>query len=159
MQSVARIVPQQEPGEPMVLEGVVRRADGTPAPGIVVYAYHTNTEGVYPSGETAHGALRGWARTDQAGRFAFHTIRPGPYPSRNVAAHVHMHVIEPGVATYYIANVLFTDDPLLTKADRESQLTARGGPGLCEPVREADGTWRVRRDIVLGQAVPGYPGD
>jgi protocatechuate 3,4-dioxygenase beta subunit len=66
-----------------------------------------------------------------------------------------MHVIEPGRCTYYIEDVLFDDDPLLTPLER-SRRENRGGIGLAVPLREGSG-WVVTRDIVLGAAVPGYP--
>jgi protocatechuate 3,4-dioxygenase beta subunit len=146
----ARIAAADEPGAALVIEGVVTKADGTPAPGIVVYAYHTDAAGIYPSGSTAHGRLRGWVRSDAQGRYRFDTIRPGAYPGRTIPQHVHMHVIEPGRGTYYIDDVVFDDDPLLTAAQRRQMLRGRGGNGLAHPARDAQGAWQVRRDIRLG---------
>lgn len=160
---VGRIAPPGEPGEPMGLEGVVRSPDGDVAPGVIIYAYHTDAEGVYPddpslSGAAArHGRLRGWVRTDSLGRYRFDTIRPASYPGQAIPAHVHMHVIEPGRCTYWIDSVHFSDDPLLGPEDREPGDRARGGPGIVQPTRGDDGVWRVRRDIYLGRGIPGYP--
>lgn len=154
--ATARIAPVGEPGEPLVVEGVVRTADGAPAAGIVVYGYHTNAKGLYPDGATRHGDLRGWARTGADGRYRFETIRPGGYPGRRDPQHIHLHVIEPGRGTYFIDDVLFEDDARLTPGIR-AHLAGRGGNGITTPTRDADGTWRVERDIVLGLNVPGYP--
>lgn len=157
----ARLAPEDEPGEPMVVQGVVRDPNGDPAPGIIIYAYHTDATGEYPPAEEysgwarRHGELRGWARTDEGGRYRFDTIRPASYPSQTMSAHVHMHVIEPDCCTYYIASIRFTDDPLLTDEERHPGADARGGPGLAEP-RLEDGVWWVERDIQLGRGVPGY---
>lgn len=156
LESRSRIAPAEEAGDPMVLFGTVTTSTGEPAPGIIVYAYQTNAEGVYPSAENFHGALRGWTRTDASGRYWFDTIRPGAYPNGEEAEHVHMHVLEPGKGTYYIENVMFDDDPMLTDEDRESLRQGRGGDGLAYPTRDEEGVWQVRRDIVLGQNVPGY---
>lgn len=160
--STARIAPASEPGEPMVVTGRVLAPDGSPRAGVVVYAYHTNTRGLYPppvrrSGPAGdrHGALRGWAVSDADGRYTFQTIRPGAYPTREAPAHVHMHVIERGCATYYLDDVMFTDDPLLTPAARQRLSNARGGSGIVTPVRQG-GAWHVTRDIHLGAQVPGY---
>ena len=70
--AIARIAPQDEPGEPLVLEGIVRDAAGAPREGIVVYAYHTDAGGSYPWNPRAvfsrHGRLRGWARSEHPER-------------------------------------------------------------------------------------------
>lgn len=153
----ARIAPVGEPGEPMVIRGTVRTLAGDPAPGVIVYAYHTNAAGIYPKADTRHGALRGWARTDAVGHYRFDTIRPGHYPGRHVPQHVHMHVVEPGYATYYVDSIVFDDDPLLTPNQiRDHYRGGRGGRGLAHPVKDEQGVWQVRRDIVLGKNVPGY---
>jgi len=158
----ARLAPEGEPGEPLVIDGAVRRADGAPAPGVVVYAYQTDASGIYPraaagAGVAArrHGRLRGWAKSDAEGRFRFLTVRPGGYPGTTIPQHVHLHVLEPGRCTYYIDDVVFDDDPRLTAVERR-RLTGRGGPGIAVPERDAGGVWSARRDIVLGERVPGY---
>lgn len=149
--SHSRIAPADEAGAPMIIEGMVTSARGAPAGGVIVYAYHTNLAGLYPPADNRHGRLRGWALTDGQGRYRFDTIRPGAYPERNVAEHVHMHVIEPGIGTYYIDNLEFEDDPL----NPRRRGAERGGNGLMLPQRR-DGIWRARRDIVLGRNIPGY---
>jgi protocatechuate 3,4-dioxygenase beta subunit len=154
----ARIAPPGEPGEPMTIEGSVSHGDGTPAAGVVVYAYHTDAMGVYPTAATRHGRLRGWARTDAAGRYRFDTIRPGGYPGRQAPQHVHMHVVERGRGTYWVDELQFTDDPLLPASRRRASRRERGGSGVVTPTRDADGVWQVRRDIRLGEAVPDYGG-
>lgn len=160
---VARIAPEGEPGEAMRIEGTVSDASGRPVSGVIVYAYHTDARGIYPPAEQLrgqaayrHGRLRGWARTDEHGRYRFDTIRPASYPSRTVPAHVHMHVIEPGCCTYYIASIHFTDDPLLSRAEPDELAGGRGGSGVVQPTRDANGVWSVTRDITLGLRVPGY---
>jgi protocatechuate 3,4-dioxygenase beta subunit len=160
--STARIAPESEPGEALAIVGKVRGRDGTPRPGIVVYAYHTDAGGLYsraenPAGPAArwHGRLRGWAKTDASGDYRFDTIRPGGYPDSDIPQHVHMHVLEPGRCSYWIDDVHFADDPRLTPAQR-ARFEARGGPGIATPTRDATGTWLVRRDIVLGHNIPGY---
>jgi protocatechuate 3,4-dioxygenase beta subunit len=161
--SHARIAAVDEPGEPLRLYGTVHDRAGHPQAGIIVYAYHTDQSGHYPSplahvGNAAmrHGRLRAWAQTDANGRYQFDTIRPGSYPARDLPEHIHMHVIEPDRATYYIDDVMFRDDPKLTPKQIRLLTLGRGGSGITSPVRK-DGTWLVRRDIVLGLHIPGYP--
>ncbi len=145
----ARIAPAGEPGTPMRIDGLVRDRAGKPAAGIIVYAYQTDAGGLYPAGSNRHGRLKGWARTDANGRYRFDTIRPGGYPDTTIPQHVHMHVIEPGRGTYYIDDIVFTDDPRLTPEQRKSHVTGRGGNGLVTPTRDAGGRLLVTRDIVL----------
>ena len=79
----ARIAPAGEPGVPLVVHGRMFQRDGrTAAPGIVVFAYHTDRTGIYdvPSNGPHSWRLRGWAKTGADGRFEFTTIRPGAYP-------------------------------------------------------------------------------
>ncbi|HTE54819.1 MAG TPA: hypothetical protein VK698_28390 [Kofleriaceae bacterium] len=168
----ARIATPAEPGEPLVLEGVVRDASRRPRAGIIVYAYHTDARGEYPRegadptpAARRHGRLRGFARTDAAGRYRFETIRPAPYPGRDIPQHIHMQILEPGRCHYYIEDVVFTDDPLLTPAQRKRHAGPRGGRGIVAPrrtpVKQGDrtvSTWLVQRDIVLGAGIPGYAG-
>ena len=153
----SRIGTVGEDGEPLVIEGTVRKPDGTPAAGIIVYAYQTNAAGIYPDGSTRHGALRAWVRSDDRGRYRFDSVRPGSYPGTTIAQHVHMHVIEPGIGTYYVDDIHFDDDPLLTARQR-SQGRERGGSGIVKPRRDQNGVWKVQRDITLGLNIPGYPG-
>lgn len=155
LQAIAAIPDPGKLGEPMVLSGTVLEAVGkTPAAGVVVYAYHTNAEGVYPTRgdergwDRRHGYLRGWVKTGANGEYRFDTIRPAPYPGRRAPAHVHLVVKEPDRREYWVDEVVFTDDPLVTGAYRAHQQN-RGGSGIVTPERAAGGVWQVRRDIVL----------
>ncbi|HEM45811.1 MAG TPA: intradiol ring-cleavage dioxygenase, partial [Alphaproteobacteria bacterium] len=140
LSSTARIAPVSEPGEPLRITGTVYGPEGEPAPGVVVYAYHTNVEGVYPPGTglggsaERHGRLRAWVITDAGGRYRFDTIRPAGYPGRDTPQHVHMHVIEPGCCTYWLTSVHFADDPRLDPG-AQPEGRPRGGDGIVEPRR------------------------
>jgi len=162
LESVARLAADTEPGERLQLSGTVRDESGQPQPGIVVYAYQTDAAGEYPqdrrlSGTAAlHGRLRGWASTDTRGQYRFDTVRPGAYPGGSEPQHVHLHVIEPGRCTYYLGDVLFDDDPLLTPGRRSQQADAFGGSGIVRAQGRAETGWRATRDIELGANVPGH---
>ncbi|HUO85072.1 MAG TPA: intradiol ring-cleavage dioxygenase [Thermoanaerobaculia bacterium] len=149
------VLAKGEPGEPLVIEGRVVRAGGrTPVPGVLLYVYHTNARGIYPKkgDETGnarrHGYLRGWLRTDEQGRYRILTIRPGTYPTRTEAAHIHMTVTERGGKETWIDSIMFEDDALLTREAR-GRLQGRGGSGVIRLTRDESGTWRGRRDIIL----------
>ena len=163
LSSRARIGARGEPGEPLTLSGRVLGTDGKARANVIVYAYQTDANGIYPPPEKSlsrwadrHGRLRGWAVSDADGGYTFDTIRPASYPGQSVPQHIHMHVIERGCATYYIDEVVFTDDPLLKQ---RQGLEDRAGSGVTTPKRDpASGVWQVVRDIHLGRNIPGYPG-
>ena len=49
LKPIAKITPNDEPGERMQIRGTVRNAIGNTLPGVIVYAYHTNASGLYPA--------------------------------------------------------------------------------------------------------------
>lgn len=159
--SVAHLIAADQPGEPLRIRGRILDSEGRPRSGVVVYAYQTNAEGHYPPAQqlagaaSRHGRLRGWALSDQEGRYGFETIRPASYPDSSVEQHVHMHVIEPGRCTYYIGDLLFDDDPKLSSRQRQRAAVAHGGSGIV-PAASVAGTWQVERDIRLGLNVKDY---
>ena len=115
--SLARIAPEGEPGTPLVVSGKVVGEDGkTPLSGVVVYAYHTDDNGHYRSDGTGEDSprLRGWAKTDSRGHFEFMTIKPAPYPGREVPAHIHVTAWGAGYPRQWF-QVEFSGDPLLPK--------------------------------------------
>ncbi len=160
-----------EGGTKLLLTGIVYQRDGkTPAPGVLLYYYQTNTEGRYlhkaeekrsmpPNnlGQT-HGYIRGWVKTGADGRYAIYTIRPGSYPTHDEPAHVHITVKEPNdIKEYYIDDFVFDDDKLLTSAKRQ-KLENRSGSGILRLVQK-DGLQVGERNIILGLNIPNYPGD
>src|SRR5690242_1380887 len=92
--SVGVLADAREPGQRLEISGQVFAPDGTtPVPNVIVYAYQTDATGEYHNDpQTRVARLHGWAKTDAQGRYAFHTIKPAPYPGRSIAAHVHIHV-------------------------------------------------------------------
>ena len=143
-----------ERGERLRLEGVVLAADGKgPAANVVIYAHHTDANGLYSRGtpETEwsrrHGKLRAWVKTGRDGRYAFDTIKPAPYPDRTMPAHIHLTVLEAGRRPYWIDDVVFDGEFAVTPDYRQKQ-ELRGGDGIVRLTRR-DGILIARRDIVL----------
>ncbi|GAB4242151.1 MAG: hypothetical protein Tsb0034_19560 [Ekhidna sp.] len=141
--------------------GTVYLSDGrTPAENVVIYAYQTNTEGIYAKSENAqgwgqrHGQHRGWVKTGPDGRYTFYTFRPATYPNTTVPQHIHLAVKEPTTVPYYIDAIHFTDDPHLTERTIKN-LRNRGGSGLVTPIDGGE-MLKIKRDIVLGENIPGY---
>ncbi len=155
-------LPMFEETEPKLrISGKVYQQDGrTPASGVILYIYHTDRRGIYPTrgDETGwakrHGFIRGWVKTDKTGSYEFLTFRPGAYPDRSEPEHIHLTVKEPDKNEYYLDDFMFEDDPLLSLKHRK-KATNRGGNGILLPVW-SDGMLKLNRDIVLGLNIPRY---
>lgn len=151
-----------EQGPKLEVSGVVYKSDGkTPAPGVVLYVYHTDQTGKYrlAGKETGwakrHGNIRGWVKTNAKGEYRFYTIRPAPYSKSGPPAHIHITVKEPDKNEYWIDDFHFNDDSLFTNEMRHSQ-PERGGNGMLK--LEHSGTiFQGRRNIYLGKNIPDYP--
>ncbi|MFN7117446.1 MAG: intradiol ring-cleavage dioxygenase [Saprospiraceae bacterium] len=156
-------------GQKLLLTGIVYEYDGkTPAAGIIIYYYHTNIHGKYlhkatekgslppnKNGQT-HGYIRGWVKTDSNGKYSIYTVRPGAYPTDEVPAHIHLTIQDPKTAKpYYIDDVVFDDDRLLT-AEIRKKMENRGGSGVVRMVQKAD-LYIAERNIILGLNIPDYP--
>jgi len=138
-----------EPGEPLVINGLMYKSDKkTPAPDVILYMYHTNSNGIYPKrgdekgNGKRHGYLRSWLRTDKEGRFRFTTIRPGSYPQSTAPAHIHMTVKEPDKDEYWINEIHFADDPFVTKENSRNA-------DVLKLNRDEKGRWTGEHVIIL----------
>lgn len=135
--STARIAPESEPGTPLVIHGRAFASDGrAPLAGAIVFAYHTDREGLYDrKGAPPHSwRLKGWARTAPDGSFEFRTIRPGAYPGATIAEHVHFTVFTPSGERYHAGELNFAGDRFVSAAQRAASERA-GEFGSVRPVR------------------------
>lgn len=148
-------------GPKIEVSGIVYERDGmTPARDVVMYVYHTDQEGVYPTrGDEKgwarrHGYIRCWVKTDKNGYYQFKTLRPAAYPDRGAAEHIHVTVKEPDKNEYYLDDYFFADDPLLPKVLNDRP---RGGNGVVTLTDDGNGVQHATRHIILGLNVPDYP--
>ena len=151
-----------EPGPKMMISGVIYKADGKiPAPGVVLFIYHTGQNGKYTNKfnekgwARRQGYIRGWMKTNEKGQYRFYTLKPASYPNSTAVKHIHPTIKEPGKNEYWIDEFIFDDDPFLT-AERRKEHQQRGGDGLIKLKNEA-GILVGERNIYLGKNIPGYP--
>ena len=148
-------------GRKLAVNGIVYKADGSPAPDVMIYVYHTDQTGIYPTrGDEKgwgkrHGYIRGWMRTNEKGEYKFFTLRPGAYPGGQAPEHIHITIKEPGKNEYWIDDYVFNDDPLLTEIERKN-CRDRGGSGILK-VKDVGNMLKAERNIYLGKNIPGYP--
>jgi protocatechuate 3,4-dioxygenase beta subunit len=150
-------------GAQIELSGVIYKSDGvTPAPGVVLYVYHTDQTGYYPKkgDETGwgkrHGYIRGWVKTNEKGEYKFYTLRPAPYPAGNSPAHIHAIIKEPDKNEYWIDDYVFDDDKLVDDKYR-SWVGNRCGHGIISLAKNQSGMLIGKRDLILGKNIEDYP--
>ena len=92
-----KIAADNEPGQRLMITGHVFGADGKPRR-VQLYAYHTDAKGLYrPDGSfKGEPRLRGTLVTAEDGSYEIDTIKPAPYPNRDIPAHIHVHLRGPG---------------------------------------------------------------
>ena len=113
-----KIASDSEPGQRLIITGHVLGSDGQPRR-VQLYAYHTDAKGLYrPDGSfKGEPRLRGTLVTAADGSYEIDTIKPAPYPNRNIPAHIHVHLRGPGF-------------------DQEEEIRFEGsGPTICHIVQ------------------------
>ncbi len=154
-----------EEGQKLLITGTVYKLDGkTPAPNVIVYYWQTDNNGYYSPKDgmsekaKRHGYIRGWIKSDTNGKYSLYTIRPAPYPKQNILAHIHLSIKEPTIDNaYYVDELVFDDDQLLTEKERKA-FKNRGGSGILRVSMSSD-MQIAEHDIILGLNISNYPVD
>lgn len=111
-------------GERIYVHGRVLGEDGRPVPGALIEIWQANAAGRYrhkvdtydaPLDPNFTGAGR--TLTDEYGRYAFKTIKPGPYPWGNHhnawrPSHIHFSLFGAGILSRLVTQMYFPGDPL-----------------------------------------------
>lgn len=112
-------------GERIVVTGRVLDEDGRPVPRTLIEIWQANAAGRYAHENDRHDAPldpnftgAGRVATDDEGRYAFTTIKPGAYPWRNHPnawrpAHIHFSLFGPSFLTRLVTQMYFPGDPLI----------------------------------------------
>ena len=153
--STMTITNEKEAGNKLIISGTIFKADGiTPYPGIILYAYHTDSKGYYSKNgkETGvqkwHGRLHGWCKTDNNGYYSIQTIRPARYPDNTMPAHIHAAIKTGSGQMYWITDFVFKDDNLVNEKYLSSLVNV-GGTGVVDINKSPENIWTGKRDIVL----------
>ncbi|MEM7081921.1 MAG: hypothetical protein AAF465_04250 [Pseudomonadota bacterium] len=147
----ARIASDEEPGVPLVISGQVFTPDGRPASGVVVHAYHRDSQGLEFDPQVdlpAAWRLHGWAKTNAEGRFEFATIRPAPDTQGREGAHVHFTLASVAHGRQWASKLFFSDDPLVSPRERDRSRQA-GEFGWVRDVQTIDGVQLVTIHLKL----------
>jgi protocatechuate 3,4-dioxygenase alpha subunit len=107
------------------LRGRVTDGHGEPVPDAVIETWQADSDGRYNHPRDLRGDggdFRGFARapTDKAGRFAIHTVKPGPVPGAGggtQAPHLAMSVFARGLLNRVVTRVYFADEADLNASD------------------------------------------
>jgi protocatechuate 3,4-dioxygenase alpha subunit len=145
----ATLVSEHTLGTRVRIEGVVRDGAGDLVSDAVVEIWQANAAGRYLHPDDHRDlpvdpAFDGFGRcaTDDAGRFAFVTVKPGAVPGPNgstQAPHMLVSVLARGLLTRLVTRLYFDDEPAnvsdpvlaLVPQDRRATLIAtRSGDGL-----------------------------
>lgn len=157
--SKIEMVADTEPGEPMIISGIIYLSDGkTPAKDAILSVWHTDTKGYYIEGGDGAGELHprihGRIKTGADGKYEFRSIRPAPYPSNSTPAHIHGHLSAPNFPEYPLI-YYFEGDKLITDKNRSELNRHRGGtPSIITLTRDSNGVWIGHRDIILEYVKP-----
>ena len=112
-------------GERIVVHGRVLDEAGRPVPDTLIEIWQANAGGRYRHVNDGYLAALdpnfggcGRVMSDGEGRYAFRTIRPGPYPWRNNGsdwrpAHIHLSIFGEAFAQRLVTQMYFPGDPLL----------------------------------------------
>ncbi|MCH6235562.1 intradiol ring-cleavage dioxygenase [Cognataquiflexum rubidum] len=154
----------KEKVQKLLLTGTVFEPGGkTPAPNIIIYYWHTDTEGYYTADTKtdpkakSHGRFRGWVKSDENGKYSIYTIRPAPYPNEDLPAHIHLSIKESDIKNeYYTDDVVFDDDPLLIPYMKKYPPENRAGSGIVRVLLKGN-LQIAEHDIILGLNIPNYP--
>ncbi len=150
--SFAVLAGPDEPGEPLEVSGVVFEPDGTtPAAGVVLYVYHTDSAGYYRHVRDAPPRLRAWLVTDEQGRYRYRTIRPAPYPGDEIPAHIHTQLWNERFPPQYGTDLEFADDPLLPPEELERSARLGRFGFVVKPMRDEEGVLRATHDLRLAE--------
>jgi protocatechuate 3,4-dioxygenase beta subunit len=149
----SNLVPAGSKGIPLQLTGIVYQENGrTPQSGVLIEAWQCDENEHYDNTSDDY-LFRGATKTDQEGKYKFHTIVPVPYkatPNSWRPAHIHLLVSSPSHQDL-ITQIYFKDDPHLKEDSSSSSPTAAH---RILNIREEQGQKVVTFDVTMRKSIP-----
>jgi protocatechuate 3,4-dioxygenase beta subunit len=141
----------------LLIKGRILDTSGQkPLSNVILYYWHTNDKGIYSDGKNNHGAIRGWVKTNEDGKYYIYTAKPAPYPDGGIPAHIHILIKEPQLQKeYYIDDIVFDNDTLLS-TEYKTNMQNRGGSGIVRLLKSGD-IAIGEHDIIAGFHIPDHP--
>jgi len=168
---IPTLVTAETLGERIRVEGRVLDGDGLGVPDAMIEIWQANAAGRYNHPLDTRDlpldpAFAGFGRTgtDEAGRFWFETIRPGPVPfdaATTQAPHICVAVFGRGLLNHLYTRLYFADDPAVAEDPILLHVPAARRNTLLARREGRDDTTVYRLDIVLqgpGETVFFNPG-
>jgi protocatechuate 3,4-dioxygenase alpha subunit len=119
------VVPEGTPGA-VVVHGVVTDGEGAPVPDALIETWQADPDGHFDHPDDPRGPgpvpFRGFGRcpTDDDGRYAIRTVKPGPVPGPGgapQAPHVAVTVLARGLLHRVVTRIYFADEAGANAAD------------------------------------------
>ncbi|MEH1128777.1 protocatechuate 3,4-dioxygenase subunit alpha [Micromonospora sp. CPCC 206061] len=107
------------------VHGIVTDGAGDPVPDALVETWQADPQGCFDHPDDPRGAVsgfRGFGRcpTDDTGRYAIRTLKPGPVPGPGgvpQAPHIDVSVLARGLLHRVVTRIYFADEPDANAAD------------------------------------------
>jgi protocatechuate 3,4-dioxygenase, alpha subunit len=146
-------------GERIRIEGQIYDGEGVPIPDALLEIWQANCHGRYNHPADERNLPRdpsfvgfGRAGTDEAGRYWFETVKPGPVPfaeEQAQAPHICVTVFARGLLNHLVTRLYFEDEPANAGDPVLQRVPPERRPTLIARRETVDGRPIYRFDIVL----------
>lgn len=136
---------------PLKITGTVFLGDGvTPAKDVILYINQADDNGNYELKKHHNKRYvyhRGWVKTNADGKYTFYTFVPGKERRSNDFKKIHLVIKEPNNVEIEGFDLIFDNDPLLTKSCRR-KIARNGLDNILKPEKK-DSISVATKNIIL----------
>ncbi len=140
-----KIATDTEPGERLLLSGIVKNLDCTPIENATIDIWQANAAGVYDSSNNYN--LRGQTLSNANGEYSFETVLPGVYSGRPRHLHIKVSKDNYNITTqlYFAGDALITADPWASLPAAKDRIMSYS--------KNIDNWWVATHDFTINQNV------